>query len=246
MNDNRLDHVPGSNKYDPCMPDRTSKNNKRPTWSCGKDARFKNYSKPTPGPGSYNIPSKGTEGFKFTTRCKPGINAELAGSKGITATPYKMRTKPGPGNYDPPVDGAWKKLSYSMNGINEKWVKGTDRNFTIPGPGNYDDCITQHYKSIPGSKIHKDARLSYFLKTSISGNPDPGNYEKKGFEKLNYYPKYSFGKEQRDVPLPRGPPGPDAYDYINQVGNHNDCHMTNTKQIELSKTFTKTRSAGAL
>merc|ERR1712147_201195 len=77
VNDNRLGHVPAPNKYDPTMPDNTSKNNKRPSWSCGKDARFKNYAKPTPGPGSYTIPSKGTEGFKFTTRCKPGVNAEL-------------------------------------------------------------------------------------------------------------------------------------------------------------------------
>jgi len=213
------------------MPDTTSKKYRAPSWSCSKDARFKNYAKPTPGPGSYTIPSKGTEGFRFTTRCKPGINSELNGSQGITATPYKMRTKPGPGHYQPPVDGPWKKLSYSCSGVNEKFVNGTERSFTIPGPGNYENCIPQHYSSIPGSKIHKDPRKSYFLKTSVSGNPDPGNYEKDGFTKLNANPKFQFGKEQRDVPLPKGPPGPGTYDYINQVGNNNDCHMTNSKQF---------------
>jgi len=141
VNDNRLGHVPGPDKYKATMPDNTSKNYKRPSWSCGKDARFKNYAKPTPGPGSYTIPSKGAEGFKFTTRCKPGINAELCGSKGLYATPYKARTKPGPGNYDPPVSGTFKKLSYSMTGINEKAVNGTDRSFNIPAPGSYDNCI---------------------------------------------------------------------------------------------------------
>lgn len=126
-----------------------------------------------------------------------------------------MRTKPGPGHYEPPVDGSFKRLSYSMSGINEKFVKGTDRNFTIPGPGNYENCIDQHYRSIPGSKIHKDQRKSYFLKTASTGVPAGCNYEKPNFEKLNYFPKYSFGKEQRDVPLPRGPPGPGMYEYIN-------------------------------
>ena len=60
---------------------------------------------------------------------------------GITATPYKMRTEPGPGNYDPPISGTFKRLSYSMSGVNDKFVKGTDRAWTTPGPGNYENCI---------------------------------------------------------------------------------------------------------
>jgi len=126
-----------------------------------------------------------------------------------------MRTKPGAGHYEPPTDGPWKKLSYSCSGVNEKFVNGTDSSFTIPGPGNYENCIPQHYSSIPGSKIHKDSRKSYFLKTSVSGPQDAGKYEKNGFEKLNANPKFAFGQEKRDVPLPRGPPGPGAYNYIN-------------------------------
>ena len=122
------------------MTDKTSKTNKMPAWSQSKASRFENFAPKTPGPGSYDIASKGVEGPRFTTRCKPGINPELL-SGGLTATPYKMRTKPGPGEYDPPLSGAFKKLSYSMSGMNEKVVKGTDGSWKTPGPGNYEDCI---------------------------------------------------------------------------------------------------------
>jgi hypothetical protein len=140
VNDKRNAHVPGPNNYTAIKPDQTSRANKRPSWSCGKETRFKNYAKPTPGPGSYTIPSKGTEGFKFTTSSKPNINSELS-AHGITASPFKMRTEPGPGNYEPPVSGAFKKLSYSISGVNDKFVKGTDSSWPQPGPGQYDNCI---------------------------------------------------------------------------------------------------------
>ena len=140
VNDNRLKHVPGPSNYNVVKPDSHSKQEKRPSWSCGKETRFKNYDKATPGPGSYTIPSKGTEGSKFTTSGKPNINAELQ-AHGITASPFKMRTKPGPGNYDPPVSGTFKKLSYSISGVNNKFVKGTDSSWPTPGPGNYENCI---------------------------------------------------------------------------------------------------------
>lgn len=155
VNDKRLGHVPGPNNYDPPTTDKTSKTNKMPSWSQSKASRFDDFGPKTPGPGSYEIKSKGVEGPKFTTRSKPGINAELL-SGGITASPFKMRTKPGPGEYAAPTDGPWKKLSYSVNGTNEKMVKGTDSSWPTPGPGLYDDCVKQHYKKIPGSKIHKD------------------------------------------------------------------------------------------
>lgn len=102
-----------------------------------------------------------------------------------------------------------------MNGINDKQVAGSAASFPTPGPGNYEDCIQQHYSKIPGSKINKDERKSFFLKTSVSGNPDPGNYEKAGFDKLNANPKFAFGKSKRDEPMARGPPGPGQYNYIN-------------------------------
>ena len=193
VNDNRQKFVPGPNVYKPPTTDKTSKTNTVPSWSQSRASRFASFGPSTPGPGSYQITSKGIEGPKFTNRTKPGINSELLAS-GITATPYKERTKPGPGEYSAATDAPFKKLSYSMSGLNEKTVKGTDRSWCTPGPGDYSDCIQQHYNKLPGSKIHKDNRLSYFLKTSVSGNPEPGVYEKDGFEKLNAQPKYSIGK----------------------------------------------------
>lgn len=72
----------------------------------------------------------------------------------------------------------------------------------------------------------REERKSFFLKTTVSGNPDayalPGAF--------NQLPKYSFGKSVRDEALPRGPPGPGAYNYINQVGNANDCDLINASQ----------------
>ena len=37
VNDKRLSHVPGPDNYNPTMPDNTSKNYKRPSWSCSKE-----------------------------------------------------------------------------------------------------------------------------------------------------------------------------------------------------------------
>jgi len=80
------------------LPSKTSKTNSQPKWSQSKDLRFKDLGPRTPGPGSYDIRSKGVEGPYYSTRPKPKIHAELL-AKGITAPPYKMTTKPGPGLY---------------------------------------------------------------------------------------------------------------------------------------------------
>ncbi len=77
VNDNKLKSVPGPNKYDPVLPSRTSKTNMQPKWSQSKEKRFKDMGPRTPGPGSYNITSKGVEGPYYSTRPKPKINSEL-------------------------------------------------------------------------------------------------------------------------------------------------------------------------
>lgn len=159
------------------MPDKTSQMNLKPSWSQSKESRFKNYNKSTPGPGSYTIPARGAEGHRFTTRCKPNVNSELL-AHGISATPFKERTRTGPGTYNPPSSGHFKKISYSMSGVSDKFVRGTDRAYNTPGPGEYSSSDLQHYKSIPGGKITKGPRKSYFLKTTVTGNPDAGRYEK--------------------------------------------------------------------
>ena len=119
--------------------------------------------------------SKIVEGPIFTTRPKPPID------------PFKCRTKPGPGEYNPPSATPHKKLSYSIRGINETVPKAQrEKELNTPGPGAYSSMIQTHYTSIPGSKCGRDNRKSYFLKTSVSGNPEPGNYEKPGFCQINH------------------------------------------------------------
>ncbi len=113
--------------------------------------------------------------------------------------------------------------------MNEKIVPGSISSWPTPGPGNYENPNELHYKKISGSKIGKDGRSSFFLKTSVTGTPDAGNYEKPGFATINANPKFSIGKSLRDLPSEGRPSsvGPGSYNYINQVGNANDYHLAN-------------------
>jgi hypothetical protein len=74
------------------------------------------------------VPSKIVEGPVFTTRPKPPID------------PFKCRTRTGPGDYNPPTDGPFKKLGYSIRGINEVVPKKErEKELNPPGPGAYSD-----------------------------------------------------------------------------------------------------------
>ena len=55
VNDKVHKHVPGPNRYSLVSPDKTSKTNKVPAWSQSKSKRFEDFSKKTPGPGSYSL-----------------------------------------------------------------------------------------------------------------------------------------------------------------------------------------------
>jgi hypothetical protein len=46
-----------------------------------------------------------------------------------------------------------------------------------PGPGSYGDMRSLYYQTLPGSKIGKDNRKSYFLKSASYEKPGPGNYQ---------------------------------------------------------------------
>ncbi len=61
------------------------------------------------------------------------------------------------------------------------------------------------------------------MKTSVSGNPDAGNYEKKGFGKIDDNPQFSFGKSGRPEALRRGPPGPGEYEVRPKIGSGVPC-----------------------
>ena len=60
---------------------------------------------------------------------------------------------------------------------------------------------------------YKQERSPYFLKTTVSGNPD-AKYELQSFEKLNQNPKFSFGKSDRFEKDIGHSVGPGQYDYI--------------------------------
>ena len=54
-----------------------------------------------------------------------------------------------------------------------------------------------YYQTLPGSKIGKDDRQSYFLKTQ-SYVPGPGNYSTTGFTEKSTAPKFGFGSSVRE------------------------------------------------
>ncbi len=96
-------------------------------------------------------------------------------------------------------------------------MSGSLSSWPTPGPGNYENLDDLHYTKISGSKIGKDNRQSFFLRTTVSGTPDAGNYEKPGFATVNANPKFSIGKSLRDLPSDSKPGavGPGSYNYIN-------------------------------
>lgn len=117
--------MPAPSSYTVPTTDKTSKSVRMPKWSQSKEERFAlaiPLSKQTPGPGEYKIPSKMTDGPKYTTRIKPKIN------------PFKMKTDPGPGFYEPPVSGSFKNVSYSVVGFTKVVIDEFS-----PGPGSYNN-----------------------------------------------------------------------------------------------------------
>ena len=114
MNDKRLSHVPGPNVHTNPIKDKIQ----APSWPASKDERFRGRSVKQPGPGEYAYASFTEAGPKFTTRVKPAIN------------PFKMKTDPGPGQYDP--DPVKTNIQYSM-----RQKVNVSMNKLTPGPGAY-------------------------------------------------------------------------------------------------------------
>lgn len=105
-----------------------------------------------------------------------------------------------------------------MSGINNSGPTRGNKRPASPGPGSYENADSLHYKKMPGSKIGKDKRESFFLKTTVTGTPDAGLYNKPGFDKLNRS-TFSFGKSSRPPVLARGPPGPGEYNLRADLGS---------------------------
>ena len=177
MNDKRLSHVPGPNKYDSPIKDRQ----KAPAWPSSKDERFKGKKVAQPGPGEYEYRDFTSAGPKFSTGIKPHID------------PFKMKTAPGPGFYDP--EKSKTDIKYSMRKRTTQSM-----NKLSPGPGAYENDRELYYRTLPGSKIGKDARkTNFFLNTPSYKKQEPGRYEIKGFagNDATGVPKFSFSKDLR-------------------------------------------------
>ena len=80
------------------------------------------FSTTSPGPGQYQIPSRVSEGPKYILGLKPELN------------PFKNKTEPGPGLYDPKKPD--RQFSYSIRKKNAADL--SDFKIT-PGPGHYID-----------------------------------------------------------------------------------------------------------
>ena len=193
MNDKRLSHVPGPDHYTTPIKDKVE----APSWTRSLDVRFRAKTVKHPGPGEYEYAKFTDAGPKYTTRMKPFID------------PFKCRTKPGPGLYDPekPKTSLFYSLRDRTNVSCGKLLK--------PGPGSYGDDRAMHYRSIPGSKIGKDSRKSnHFLHTASYQKQEPGRYDLHNFANNEFMgvPKYSFSKDNRDKKFKATQPGPGNYD----------------------------------
>lgn len=94
-----------------------------------------------------------------------------------------------------------------------------------PGPGAYEDMRKTYYKTLPGSKMGNDSRQSYFLKSSASEKPGPGNYELPCFTAKSEAPRFGFGSSVRDKDYTKSsgkaafPPGPGRYESKTVLGH---------------------------
>lgn len=67
-----------------------------------------------------------------------------------------------------------------------------------PGPGTYVGVKDRYYSNIPGSKVGKDDRKSYFLRSQSYDKPEPGKYQTISFTQKSDAPKHSFSKAARE------------------------------------------------
>eukprot|EP00347_Sterkiella_histriomuscorum_P010747 403375078 len=198
--------TPGPGQYEPSVKQTKGKIN--PSWSLSKDQRDKLLTSVSPGPGSYVVPSKIQEGPKYILGLKPEIN------------PFKNKTEPGPGLYDPRKSET--QFSYS---IRKRTETSLSPEKMTPGPGHYLDVRDKYYKSIPGSQIGKDMRRSTFLKTPAHDKPAPGSYKTFSFTDRTAAPKFGFGSSQREkdylssTQISTLPPGPGQYEKRSTLGD---------------------------
>jgi Sperm-tail PG-rich repeat len=140
---------------------------------------------------------------------------------GLKLEPNPNKNKefePGPGNYNPIK--SQKTLKYTMSAKHDTSLSPEK---LTPGPGTYQDERELYYQTLPGSKMGKDNRKSYFLKSASYEKPGPGNYSTISFTEKSDAPKFGFGSSVREkdykkhggIPLV---PGPGKYEARTVLG----------------------------
>ena len=140
-----------------------------------------------------------------------------------------MKTEPGPGLYNP--EKPKTDIQYSMR--KKYGPSGAPGN---PGPGTYGDERELHYRTIPGSKMGKDTRLSnHFIHTPSYNKQEPGRYDLHDFanNELMGVPKYSFGKQKRAPNKGGLEPGPTSYKIASKMTDGVPCYSMPGRRKDL-------------
>ena len=154
----------------------------------------------TPGPGTYNIPSKFPKGLKYSL----GFKIHYENNK-------EQMYKPGPGTYK--IINKSQSSFYSFG----KKIKDRIKDET-PGPGKY-NLRREKDLYIPSYIFGKEKRISSTLSPSEVG-PGPGNYKYCEDAIRLHYPHYSFMKERRKTLQKSNAdtPGPGTYNHKEYLG----------------------------
>ena len=154
----------------------------------------------TPGPGTYNVPSKFPKGLKYSM----GVKTSSESNK-------EEMYKPGPGTY--------KIMNKSQSSFYSFGLKLKDKKIDdTPGPGNYNIRRKQDLY-IPSYIFGKEKRIFSSL-SSFDKMPGPGNYKYNEDAIRINSPHFSFGKEERkSINIKKDDiPGPGTYRHKEYIG----------------------------
>ena len=156
-----------------------------------------------PGPGSYNIPRKFPNGFKYSI-----------GKKLSNKINNEQSKTPGP--------GAYKTMSKSQSCFYSFGVKHKEKKIDdgIPGPGKYNLRKNKDLE-VSSCVFGRGKRIISYLSLCERKVPGPGRYNCNGNAIKVNYPKFSFGKEERKSAIKsmnEDIPGPGSYNHKEFIG----------------------------
>jgi hypothetical protein len=153
--------IPAPNKY---LPNCAIIQEKSAQFSMGASSRTFDYSKNSPGPGAYKVPTKVGVGPKYN------IAGRLSSQSAVMTEYNKTKSNPGVGAYNPDKTSSMTK----MPAVSIKGRYSVPKALDVPGPGTYkaygDDSPMK--KKNPTYKMGTEKKGSKY--SSIS--PGPGAY----------------------------------------------------------------------